>query len=220
MSAADAETEEGGDSSAGLPAEYVKHFLVADSTRSPDKKLAIMYPTLDFSESAEAKDYLIALEPFTVLGALPTKSPYFQSESHGGLSAEWSQDSTVALITLDSKWGPGDVFVLEMTDGMLTRTINLLEKLHQLLLPKYRSAKPKPQPYNDEFDFIFEQGDDPVCALDGTNLVKIDATATTDPKGVSARRWAARVNAVWDIKQEKFISQKISSARRSAADPN
>src|SRR5438270_6587439 len=105
-----AASEAGEDSAAGLPPNYAKNYLVAKSTMSPDKKFAVIYPTLDFSESKEAKDMLVGLEPFTVLTALPTADLYFQNRSNGGISAQWSKDGTVALITLDSKWGPGDVF--------------------------------------------------------------------------------------------------------------
>ena len=92
----------------------------------------------------------------------------------------------MALITLDRKWGPGDVFVVEMEGSKLTRMTNLASKLHDLLLPKYRSARPKPEPYNDTSDFIFEEGEDPVFELDEARQVKINVTATTDPKGLSS----------------------------------
>src|SRR5438270_539696 len=79
----------GEDSSAGLPEAYAKNYLVARSTMSPDKKFAVIYPTVDFSESKEAKDFLVALHPFNLLAPLPTEDPYFQNRSHGGLKAEW-----------------------------------------------------------------------------------------------------------------------------------
>ena len=45
--AADEEPETAGeDSSAGLPEEYAKNYLIAPSTISPDKKFAVIYPTL------------------------------------------------------------------------------------------------------------------------------------------------------------------------------
>src|SRR5438874_2823979 len=113
------ESEE--DSAAGLPAAYAKNYLVARSTMSPDKKFAVMYPTLDFSESKEAADMLVALKPFSVLAKLPAEDLYFQHRSHGGISADWAKDARVALIILDSKWGPGDVFVVELSDGKVKR---------------------------------------------------------------------------------------------------
>jgi hypothetical protein len=214
--AADEEPEATGeDSSAGLPDEYAKNYLIAASTMSPDKKFAVIYPTLEAEEAADdanhldrIKDHIVALRPFIVLGELQTKYPYFQNQNHGGISAEWSDDSSVALITLDGKWGPHDVFLLEFRDGKLTRTTNILAKAHDLLLPSYR--KSKAEPYNDSFDFIFGGEDGPGFKLDGANRVVIDGDATTDPKGIAKHRWSARLKAVWNIAQAKFTEQKIT----------
>jgi hypothetical protein len=126
--AADEESEAAGeDSSAGLPDDYAKNYLIAASTISPDKKFAVIYPTLEAEEAAESanhpesiKDHVVALQPFAVLGELQTKYPYFQHQSNGGISAEWSDDSSVALITLDGKWGPHEIFLVEFRDGKLT----------------------------------------------------------------------------------------------------
>jgi hypothetical protein len=214
--AADEEPEAvGEDSSAGLPDAYAKDYLIAANTISPDKKFAVIYPTLESEEAAEnanhpdrIKDYIVALQPFTVLGQLQTKYPYFQNQNHGGISAEWSADSSVALIRLDGKWGPHDVFLLEFRDGKVARTTNVLAKAHDLLLPDYR--KSKAEPYNDNFDFIFDGEEGPVFKLDGVNRVIINGNATTDPKGISKRRWSAQLKAVWDIAQAKFTEQKIT----------
>jgi hypothetical protein len=217
--AADQESEATGeDSSTGLPEQYAKNYLIAGSTISPDKKFAVIYPTLQAEEAAEdanhperIKDYIVALQPFTLLGELQTKYPYFQNESHGGISAEWSDDSSLGLITLDGKWGPHDVFLLESRDGRLARTTNILRKAHDLLVPNYR--KSKAEPYNDIFDFIFDGEDGPVFKLDGANRVIVDGDAVTDPKGISEHRWSAHLKAVWDVSQGKFTSQKIEQTR-------
>ena len=205
----------GEDSSTGLPEGYAKDYLIAASTISPGKKFAVIYPTLVAEEAAESanhpegiKNYVVALQPFNVLGELQTKYPYFQNENHGGIGADWSDDSSVALITLDGKWGPHDVFLLEFRDGKLARTTNVLAKAHDLLLPDYR--KSKAEPYNDIFDFIFDGEDGPVFKLDGANRVIIDGAAKTDPKGISQRRWSAHLKAIWDVAQGKFTSQKIT----------
>ena len=206
----------GEDSAAGLPAKYAKNYLVAKNTMSPDKKFAVIYPTLDFSESKEAKDMLVALEPFSVLTALPTADLYFQNRSNGGISAEWSKDGSVALITLDSKWGPGDVFVVEMEAGKVKRTTNLLKKLTQVLLPNFRAAMPKGEKFNDNYEFVFEPPDSggASCVLAGNKAVKIDMSATNDPKSLSEHPWSRRIQAEWDIAAAKFSSQKISKDQR------
>ena len=214
--AADEEPEAAGEnSSTGLPDAYAKNYLIAANTISPDKKFAVIYPTLEAEEAAEnanhpdrIKNYVVALQPFNVLGELQTKYPYFQNQNHGRISAEWSDDSSVALITLHGKWGPHEVFLLEFRDGKLARTTNILAKAHDLLLPSYR--KSKANPYNDNFDFIFDGEDGPGFKLDGANRVIIDGEATTDPKGLSDHRWSAQLKAVWDVSQGKFTSHKIT----------
>ena len=205
--------EEEKDSSAGLPEKYARDYLIASQTVSPNKKFAVIYPNKAMEDAASAKgteikDYLVTLQPFSVLGELQTRYPYFQNESHGGLSAEWSDDSSVALVTLDGKWGPHDVLLLEFRDGKLARTTNILAKAHDLLLAGFR--KSKAEPYNDELDFIFESEDEPSFYLEGTQQVRVDGHATNDPKGLSRRIWSAQMKAVWDVAQAKFISKKIT----------
>ena len=203
---------EGEDLPAGLPAQYAKNYLIARSTISPDKKFAVIYPTSEADEAAEnanhperAKDYIAALQPFIVLGELRTKYPYFQNQNHGSISAEWSTDSSVALVTLDGKWGPREVFLLEFRDGRLARTTNILAKAHDLLLPDYRKAKAGP--CNDYFDFIFDAEEGPIFKLDGTDRVAIDGVATNNPKD---RGWRAHLNASWNIAGAKFTSKKVT----------
>jgi hypothetical protein len=200
------------DSAEGLPDEYAKNYLVARSTMSRDKKFAVIYPTLDFSESKEARDFLVALEPFSVLGALPTKNFYFQNESHGGISASWSEDDSVALIVLESKWGPGDVILAELAGGKVKRMTNVLQKLTQLLLPKFRAAMGKKDAYNGNYQFIYEPGDDyEPCTLDRSRAVELNLLATNDPKSISDHPWSVRVKAEWDIAAAKFREVKIKN---------
>jgi hypothetical protein len=222
--AADGESsEQGEDSSSGLPEQYAKDYLIARDTISPDKKIAVIYPTLEVEEAAEKanhpwriKDYLVALQPFAVLRPLDTKLPYFQHENQGGISAEWSDGSSVALITLDGKWGPHDVFLVEFHEGKLSRITNILRKAHDLLVPSWRESKA--ERYNDIFDFVFME--DATFKLDGTSRVTINASAETSPNIASEdlrpsdRAWRGHVEATWDIAQAKFTSEKVSGGLR------
>jgi hypothetical protein len=76
-------------------------------------------------------------------------------------------------------------------------------------LPSYR--KSKAEPYNDNFDFIFDGEEGPVFKLDGTNRVIIDGDAVTDPKGLSRRSWRTHLKAVWNIPEAKFTSKKVTN---------
>ncbi len=215
--------EEEKDSSTGLPDKFSKKYLVVASTISLDKKFAVICPRLEAEEAAEEanqperiKDYLVSLHPFQIVGELPTKFPYFEHENHGNLSVEWSGDSSIALITLDAKWGPRDVFLVEFHDGKLGRMTNIARKAHDLLVPNYRKARAAR--YNDLFDFVFVE--DTTFKLEGTGRVLIDASAETSPNITddvlrsSDRAWRGHVEAVWDIPQAKFISNNVSGRLR------
>ena len=206
--------EEKTDSAEGLPDAYAKKYLVSRDTMSRNEKFAVIYPTLELAESKEAKDFLVALDPFEVLAPLPTDEPYFQNKNHGGISAQWSKDDDVTLIKLESKWGPADVFVVEMAGGKAKRTTNVLQKLRELLLPKFRAAMPKQKAYNDNYPFVFEPGDDyEPCTLGGSKTVELTLVATNDPKSISDHPWRVRVKASWDIARARFVSQKITNEK-------
>jgi tetratricopeptide (TPR) repeat protein len=177
----------------------------------------VIYPNEDFGDTAsegKINNYLVRLEPFAVLRPLDTDNPYVEHESHGGLSAEWSDDSSVCLITLDSKWGPGDVILVEFRNGKLSRMTNILRKARDLLAPNWRKAKA--ERYNDYYDFIFME--DASFTLDGTRRVVIDANVHTSPNdlGLSPDAWGGHVEATWDIKQAKFTSKEVWGRKRGA----
>ena len=205
------------DSAEGLPPEYAKNYLIARNTVSSDEKFGVIYPTLEFADAAkeakDAKDYFVALKPFKVLAPLPTDYPYFAHQSHGGVGADWSGDGSATLITLDSKWGPGDVFLVELSGDKVKRITNLLEKTRDLLRPKFRAAKPKPEPYNDVIEFVFEEEEGGACNFEPNGIVRVYTKATNDPKGGPPRPWKALVDAKWDIAEAKFTSQKIKNVR-------
>src|SRR5256885_9845721 len=70
---------------ADAPTKYREDYLLAPSSISPDKKLALIYskegdefPTQP--ESGTADNYLVTLDPFRILGALPVA--YFENINH------------------------------------------------------------------------------------------------------------------------------------------
>jgi hypothetical protein len=146
---------------------------------------------------------VVALQPFRILGALQAEEPYFQHQSHGGISAEWSDDSSVVLITLDGKWGPRDVFLAEFHNGKPSRMTNVLRKAHDLLPPNGRKA-------------IFVE--DTTFQLNGASRVIIDANVNSSPNdlGLSPDTWSGHVEATWDVKQAKFTSKEVSGRTRGA----
>lgn len=211
----------GNNSPALLPKEISGNYLIARNTISPNRKFAVMYPKFDLCVGqsdddlkARCKDYLVALQPFRILCELATKWPHFEHKNHGGMSAMWSKDSSIALVTLENKWGPSDVFIYELRNGGLSRSTNLLGQIYQLLQPDFR--KSRADRYSAYQDFVFEtvatsDGNElPPFQLKGSSQIQIRVMATTDPKNMPFERvWKGHFEGVWDVSQGKFTSQKI-----------
>lgn len=209
------------DPSALLPKELSGNYLIGRNTISPNKRFALVYPKFDVCVGqsdedlrARCKDYLVGLQPFRILSALETGWPDFEHKNHGGMTAMWSKDSSVALVTLQSKWGPSDVFLYELRDGRLSRSTNMLGQIHQLLEPDFR--KSGAERYSGYQDFVFgpvtsaDGNELPPCQLVGNSQIRIHLAATTDPKRTSlARAWEGRFEGVWDISQGRFTSHKV-----------
>jgi hypothetical protein len=206
--AAEADAEK--DSSAALPKEYAAKYLLAAHTLSPDKKIGIIYPKADLCDQGsekDCKDFLVQLKPFKVLATIETESPHFQNKNYGGIDADWANNKSAVVVTVESKWGPADIFLYELKARQLARSTDLLRKIHDLLVPDFRKAMNVRS--KDQFGFMIEKGDKPMVEVKGST-VRINADATTDPKrtpGVKA--WDGRVEAVWDIPRAKFTSQKV-----------
>src|SRR5437667_7352252 len=73
---------------ADAPAEYREDYLLAPSSISPNKKLGFIYPKEgdEFPtrpEPGKADNYLVALDPFRIVGQLPVRN--FEELNNKGL---------------------------------------------------------------------------------------------------------------------------------------
>jgi hypothetical protein len=194
----------------GYPDLFHFHFVLPKDTISPNGKYGVIFPdrTLGEMENDSLHNFVVSLDPSQILTELDTDSPEFEGKSNGGYEVEWSKDSSVALITLEAKWGPGEFFVVELQDGKVSRMTNLDKKIRQVVEPVYRKAKPGS--FNDSYDFIYEyqDPDKKFCQLENATRVRIDAYVTNDPKGDHS--WRARLRAVWDIRNAEFTEQRVT----------
>jgi hypothetical protein len=118
-------------------------------------------------------------------------------------------------VTLDGKWGPKDVLLLELGDGKLKRTTKLLSKVSKLLYPNLR--KHKPLIYIESL-FVFTDFE---VSLQDTKFVSVSARATTCPglrEPPDLPVWDGEVEAIWDIQQAKFTSKKVSGQMRKKSE--
>lgn len=129
---------------ADAPAKYPEDYLMAPSI-SPNKKLALIYPkegnefeVADESEQS-ADNYLVALDPFRILGALPVG--YFEEINHKGLSVNWPKDSSAAVIVSQGKWSPRCVIAFEVKQGQIMHQRELSKAVSDFLQGTMTNAR-------------------------------------------------------------------------------
>ena len=194
----------------GYPDLFHVHFVFPKDTLSPNGKYGVIFPdrTLGEMENDSLHNFVVSLDPSQILAELDTESPEFEGKSHGGYEVEWSEDSSVALITLEAKWGPGKFFLIELQDGKVSRTTNLDKKIRQLLEREYRKTHAASSSDSSDLIYEYQDSETPFCKLENATRVKIDAYVTNDPKGDNPRR--SRLQATWDIRNAKFIQQRVT----------
>jgi hypothetical protein len=197
----------------GYPDTFSLDYILEKETLSPNGRFGFIYPDTvlyDMDESL-ARNFIVALDPPQILALLDVESPEHENKSHGGHSIEWSSDSSVALVTLESKWGPGDFILVELQNGRVKRLTQLGAKIRQLFKPDYQKAGHRDA---NSITFEYQESEAEFCKLEGSTIVRIDAYATSDPKGFENDIWRARLRATWDIASGKFTQQKLTRLRR------
>ena len=142
----------------GYPDYFNLRYVVDPSSVSPNHQFALIYPTraASFETAGPRENFLVALNPFRIVGGIETKEPYFDGENHSGFSATWSPDSSVVLVQIDAKWGPRSEHLIELREGRITRQTDLAAEVRKLLQPDFRRAKV--ERYNEYYDFVFDAG--------------------------------------------------------------
>jgi hypothetical protein len=195
----------------GYPDAYALGYQVHPDSVAPNGKYGVLYCAnrrmVSYRQSVLA-DYLVSLKPFRIMAALEG-DVYFAGKNRSDLSVAWTDDSTSGLVTVEGRWGPGSVDLIEIADGKLVRQTNLLEKAVALLKPDWQNCKS--EPYNENFLFVIRSDVETGWTFDAGDRVHIDCTGETNPKHLpDEKSWAARLEAVWDIREARFIQTKVT----------
>jgi hypothetical protein len=195
----------------GYPDFFNLEYMLNPDSISPDGNFGVIHAThtaVNGDSLGMVQDFLAALHPFRIIGLIEADMPYFDGENHSGMSVAWSADSSTALVQIDGKWGPRSEHLIELHNGRIARQTDLAAEVHKLLLPDYRRSKA--ERYNDYFDFILDSDNGGGFTLEKTGRVRISIEGATDPKGIVKNAWNAKVEAIWDVAQGKFLTQKVT----------
>jgi hypothetical protein len=191
---------------APFPAEY-KDYQILPDTISPNDKFALIYPNREVVvEMKKPRLYAVELKPFRIVTEIPLGYGLLTT-GHGSYAAEWSKDSSTALLIEGGKWGPEKVLIISVAGEKPAKPLDLSAEVRKLLQPDF--AKAKPEHFNEFFDYIFETDDAEKWKLTDKNTVTIHCTCTTDPKGLSKHPWTAHFQGTWDFAKGAFSEKKF-----------
>jgi hypothetical protein len=187
------------------PAQYRQDYLLAPSSISPNQKLALIYPKEgdEFPtdpESRTADNYVVALDPFRILGSLPVA--YFENINHKGLSVNWAKDSSAAVIVNQGKWSPRCVIAFEIKDGHIVHQRELSQAVSDFLQADYNKCQP------EDFMEIALNGS---WKLNDKNQVIAKCVSDSNGKGIpGTKSWRARFEGIWSVAEEKWLHKRIT----------
>jgi hypothetical protein len=189
----------------GYPDVFKLGYLLFDNTVSPNKQYGVIYPKWWLDESP---DFIVDAKNSRILASLETEEPYFEHKGHGGLSVNWSPDSSAVLIENAGKWFPHNLVLVELKNGKVLRQTQLLEQLEKMFQPAIaKHERPQARMVGGLGEFEFTD----LEWKPGKSLqLEIKCEGQTNPKGFSEESsWSGELTAVWDVKQRKFIQHKI-----------
>ena len=194
-----------------IPESY-KDYLVF--RKSPNKR----YGLISLKQSLLNVDrenhvFLVALEPFRMLTAIPLVGSDLE-RGHSWHDEFWAKDSSAVLLIEGAKWGPASVFVVPIHGRKAGRPVELTSKIRKMVLSDFKRSKAAR--YNDYFDFVFDGGYfadppwqpveiDDNWSFNDQGQVVVACVCTTDPKRLAQHSWSVRFDGVWDVAQGKFI---------------
>jgi len=194
-------------------------YQILPNTTSPNGKLGLAFPkvTPEYN-SPDADLLLVQISPYKVVEEIPRTFSTLTGNNASYL-VTWTADSQYLLVIENCKWGADQVIRGEMTPGGACATTSLTGTIKHILTPMFAAAKAPP--YNNLLPYIFDsetrvtwKGDrvikDTGWQLLPNGNVKVDCTATNDPKGISPKRWAVRFVGTYTPEFDGFENPQIT----------
>jgi hypothetical protein len=109
-------------------------YRLRDEDVSPDGRFGVIHADADTIAPAKARNYLVALGPFRILGESKGAVYHQPNDGHGAIVVEWAKDNTAALVMVGHKWGTIGATLFELKEGRVTRRTDLYAKLYKGLM--------------------------------------------------------------------------------------
>ena len=190
-------------------ADWPDGYVVHEESISPDKHYGIVLPSSESGADidTDAVNYLADLTTHRLLGKIKN-ADYFQGQNHAGLSVTWAEDSKLAIVDYEGRFGFGSIIVIEpKASGFAQTEIGAhIQKAIDAVIAKQAHLREAGGYANAMFRF------------EPRRKIRVYATALTNPKQLEeAKSYFALFQGLFDLPSKKWIK---STARPLTADEN
>ena len=184
--------------------DWPEGYIVDEDSVSPDGQYGITIPESDDIEKQQpnpkveqyyALNYFADVKDHKILGNIQG-SDYFQHQNHAGLTVQWSDDSKIAIVEYESRYGFDSISVLELKGKDFTQT-DIGKRIQTAIdgLIKKQSHGYEESGYVSPL-FRFEPGP----------KIRVYATAVTSPKHADEMKgYFALFQGLYDLPGTKWI---------------
>ncbi|MFT5469420.1 MAG: hypothetical protein ACI8UO_004541 [Verrucomicrobiales bacterium] len=168
-------------------AEIPEGFVIAEGTLSPDGKFGVIAPDWDHGEEQNS-NAIVEVTTGRVVHTIQAETGY-QKMNHGGLYASWSKDGQQLLWTVDGKWFPRALILIDLGKNGKVEQTDLLAACQDEMLKRSKAKFPA------EYKATKEAGGVGTAYPDGFTIgfnyqreealkfpLKIELDLTNDPK--------------------------------------
>src|SRR5579864_7801907 len=187
------------------PSDYVVH----EDSISADKRYGIVLPSKEAGEDLvdEVVNYLADLKAHRLLGKIDG-ADYFEGQNHNGLSVTWADDSKLAILDYEGRFGSGSIIVIEPKASRFAQTeigAHIQKAIDEVI---------KKQAQDRESSGYVN----PLFRIEPGRKIRVYAPALTNPKQLEdSKSYFALFQGLYDCSAKKWIK---STARPLTAEQN
>ena len=171
------------------------HYLLPNSTISPDGRLGVTVPVLQFEDKIkDPKNRLVAVKTGKVIADLDCKWEAWNRSNHGSYAAKWSEDGALLRWTVGGKWFNDSMVIVKLKDHSVVWQKDLAPECQKTILKLIKAKVPeayvREKKWNEGSGAAYPEGfsvdvrtEDDAAAPKKLPL-KVYVDMTSDPKGI------------------------------------
>jgi hypothetical protein len=176
--------------------EWPSGYVVNEESISPDKHYGIVLPSKETGVDLDEKavNYVADLTTHRLLGKIKD-ADYFEGQNHAGLSVTWADDSKLAIVDYEGRFGFGAIIVIEPNASSFAQTeigAHIQKAIDAVIAKQAREREAS--------GYV-----NPLFRIEPGRKIRVYAPAETNPKQLEeAKSYFALFQGLFDLPEKKW----------------